>query len=96
MTMITIIFNIQKYQEAKPTSGHLILIRSKNIQQDDERQNQKMKSDHKKTVCKKHWFSLCFKHIKKFEVISKQRPLTGQPLEALFQNSPKKFNVFLA
>ena len=47
-------------------------------------------------ACKIHWFSLCFTHIEKFEAISKQRPLTGQGLEALFQNSPKKFNVFLA
>ena len=47
-------------------------------------------------ACKIYWFSLRLQHIKKFEAISKQRPLTGQGLEALFQNSPKKFNVFLA
>ena len=35
-------------------------------------------------------------HIENFEAISKQRPLTGQGLEALFENSPKKINVFLA
>ena len=47
-------------------------------------------------ACKIYWFSLRLKHIKKFEAISKQRRLTGQGLEAHFQNSPKKFNVFLA
>ena len=47
-------------------------------------------------ACKIHCFSLCFEHIFKFEAISKDRPLTGQALEALFENSPKNFNVFLA
>ena len=47
-------------------------------------------------ACKFHWFSLRFKHIEKFEAISKHRPLTGQGLEALFENSPKNFYVFLA
>jgi len=39
---------------------------------------------------------LAFKHIKKFEAISKHRLLTGQGPQALSDNSPKKFNVFLA
>jgi hypothetical protein len=43
-----------------------------------------------------YWFSWRFEHIKKFEAISKERRLTGQPPQALLQNSPKKFNVFLA
>ena len=47
-------------------------------------------------ACTIHWFSLGFKHIEKFEAIPKHRPLTGQPLEALFENSLKKINVFLA
>ena len=47
-------------------------------------------------ACKMYWRSWRFKHIKKFEAISKERRLTGQPLQALFENSPKKFNVFLA
>ena len=47
-------------------------------------------------ACKIHWFSLRFKHIKKFEEISKHPPSTGQGLQALSDNSPKKFNVFLA
>ena len=58
---------------------------------------------HHPTICrahekhaKMHWFSLCFKHSKKFEAISKNRPLTGQGLEALLENSPKKIYVFLA
>ena len=45
-------------------------------------------------ACKIYWCSLRLKHIKKFEAISKHRPLTGQGLEALFQNSPQKFNLF--
>ena len=39
---------------------------------------------------------LVFKHIEKFEAISKHRPLTGLGLEAHFESSPKKINVFLA
>ena len=42
MILITIVFNIQKYQEAKPTSGHLKLIRSKKNQQDDEQKKSKI------------------------------------------------------
>ena len=45
---------------------------------------------------KMHWFSLCFQYIAKFEAIRKHGPLTGQGLEALSENSPKKFNVFVA
>jgi hypothetical protein len=96
MIMITIIFNIQKYQEAKPTSGHLELIRSKKCSTRRRTTKSKNQERSQKKVCKNHWFSLCFKHITKFEAISKHRPLTGQGLQALFDNSPKKINVFLA
>ena len=96
MIMTTIIFNIQKYQEAKPTSGHLKLIRSKKYSTRRRTTKSKNEEHHKKKVCKKQWFSLGFKHIKKFEAISKHRPLTGQGLQALSDNSPKKFDVFLA
>ena len=41
-------------------------------------------------------FSWRFKHIKKFEAISKHRPLTGQGLQALSDNSPKNFEVFVS
>ena len=36
MILIAIVFNIQKYQEAKPTSGHPNSFDQKQIQQDDE------------------------------------------------------------
>ena len=54
------------------------------------------RSVEQREACKFHWFSLCFKHIEKFDAISKHRPLTGQGLEAHFENSPKNFYVFLA
>ena len=47
-------------------------------------------------ACKIHWFSVCFKHMKKFDAISKHRPLTAPQPQALYENSPKKINVFLA
>ena len=58
---------------------------------------------HQPTLCREHekhaefiGFHCVFKHIEKFEAISKHRPLTGQGLEALFDNPPKKINDFLA
>ena len=48
----------------------------------------------RKKTCKKHWFSLGFKHIAKNEAFSKETTLTGQPPEALFENSHKKTYVF--
>ena len=47
-------------------------------------------------ACKIHWFSVCFKHMKKFDAISKHRPLTAPQPQALSENSPKNFDVFLA
>ena len=92
----------------KPTSGHLkveIIIRPldtkkkiRTIKVSRGRfRNSRFHCPHApsstREACKIYWFSLCFQHIKKFEAISKHRPLTGQGLEALFYNSPKKFNV---
>ena len=95
----------------KPTSGHLkveIIIRPldtkkkiRTIKVSRGRfRNSRFHCPHApsstREACKIYWFSLCFQHIKKFEAISKHRALTGQGLEALFYNSPKNFNVFLA
>ena len=96
MIMITIIFNIQKYQEAKPTSGHLELIRSKKCSTRRRTTKSKNQERSQKKVCKNHWFSLCFKHIEKFEAISTKPLLTAPQPQALFNNSPRKINVFLA
>ena len=50
----------------------------------------------KRKACKIYWFSLRFKHIEKFEAISTKPPLTAPQPQALFNNSPRKINVFLA
>ena len=50
----------------------------------------------KRKACKIYWFSLGFKHIAKFEAISTKPPLTAPQPQALFNNSPRKINVFLA
>ena len=41
-------------------------------------------------------FPCGFKHNKIFEAISKHRPLTALQPQALFENSPKEIDVFLA
>ena len=61
------------------------------IRKDDEKHD-----DRAQKARKIYWFSLRFKHSKKFETISKHRPLTAPQPQALSDNSPKKFNVFLA
>ena len=65
MITMTISSDVQKYQEAKPTSGHLNLIRSKRNQEDDERQNQKNEErPQEKSVQKLLVFIGCYEHCK--------------------------------
>ena len=52
MIMMTIILNVQKYQEAKPTSGQLKLIRSKKIKKTTNDKIKKMKSGQRKKCAK--------------------------------------------
>ena len=47
-------------------------------------------------ACKNHWFFMYFKHIDTSEAISPYAASTAPQPQALFRNSPKKFNVFLA
>ena len=77
----------------KRTSGHQ---ERQGVQRSIQESSRPARSTLHRTRCKFHWFSLRFKHIENFEAISTHRPLTGQPPEALFQNSPKNFDVFLA
>ena len=63
MIMITIIFNIQKYQEAKPNPGHLKLIRSKKYS--TRRRTTKSKNEERsqeKSVQKPEVFLGCLAH----------------------------------
>ena len=88
------------------TSGHLIVSISSievsrgrfgNSRSKGHRRNEDTnKNSSTSKVRKMHWFSLGFKHIRKFEAISTRPPLTAPQPQALSENSPKKTNVFLA
>ena len=88
-----------KKANSNPTSGHIKqkrTIKAYRGRFKNSRFLHARKTSSTRKACKIRWFSLGFQQVENFDAISKHRPLTAPQPQALYENSPKKFDVFLA